>query len=191
MSSIPLHTFRQKERLRLSQRNSMLITYNLSGIWSEALIGRRSSYFFTYCLRMTEKRPQRSNVNVMNLLQNSQYSYNIFFFKKSIWVLLELALKRSQNFTIIDQEKHYIKQIYIWNHMTTGHWFISSVWSFCRWVPGGEVQGETDVFMFFRGVLWCLSHAGQELFNADWLRHRAFFLNYAALRTWLLDADWL
>ena len=34
-----------------------------------------SSYiFFTCCLRMTEKRPQRSNVNVMNLLQNSQYS---------------------------------------------------------------------------------------------------------------------
>ena len=33
---------------------------------------------------MTGKGPQSSNVNVMNLLQNSQYSQNIFFFRKSI-----------------------------------------------------------------------------------------------------------
>ena len=37
-------------------------------------------YCFTYCLQMTDKRPQRLNVNgvinVMNLLQNSHYSRN-------------------------------------------------------------------------------------------------------------------
>ena len=27
---------------------------------------------------------------------------------------------RTQTFTIVDQEKHKIKQIYIWNPMTTG-----------------------------------------------------------------------
>ena len=44
------------------------------------------------------------------------------------------------------------------------------------------MQGETDVFMFCRGVLWCLSHAGQKLLYADWLRRRAFFLNHGARR---------
>ena len=39
-----------------------------------------------------------------------------FFF----WVLLELVRKGSQNFTIIDQEKHEIKQMYIENPTTTG-----------------------------------------------------------------------
>jgi len=39
-----------------------------------------------------------------------------FFFR----VLLELVRKGSQNFTIIDQEKHKIKQIYIENPTTTG-----------------------------------------------------------------------
>ena len=35
-------------------------------------------------------------------------------------VLLELVRKGSQNFTIIDQEKHKIKQMYIENSTTTG-----------------------------------------------------------------------
>ena len=68
---------------------------------------------------MTDKRPQRSEVNAMNLLQSSQYSWNIFLFRKSIWVLLELVRRRTQNFTLIDQEKQKIKQIDNWNPMTT------------------------------------------------------------------------
>ena len=70
--SSPLGTFRQEERVRLSDRNSILMTYNLSGIWSGTLIGRRSSYvvFLLFTNWQTkDKRPQRSNVNVMNLLQ--------------------------------------------------------------------------------------------------------------------------
>ena len=62
-------------------------------------------YCFTYCLGVTDKRPQRSNVNMMNLLQNSQYFQNIFFFRKASEVLLELVRKRSRDFTIINQEK--------------------------------------------------------------------------------------
>ena len=42
--SSPLGTFRAEERLRLSDRNSILIKLNLSGIRSEALIGQQSSY---------------------------------------------------------------------------------------------------------------------------------------------------
>ena len=37
-------TFREEERLRLSDRKSILMMQNLSGIQSEALIGRRSSF---------------------------------------------------------------------------------------------------------------------------------------------------
>ena len=47
----------------------------------------------------------------------SQSSWNIFFFRRSIWVLLELVRRRTQNVTIIDQEKHKIEQIYVWNPM--------------------------------------------------------------------------
>ena len=44
----------------------------------------------------------------MNLLQNSQYSWNIFFFRRSIRILLELVHRTTQNFAIIDEEKHKI-----------------------------------------------------------------------------------
>ena len=38
-----LEMFRQEERLRLSDINSILMPLNLSGIWSAALIGLNSS----------------------------------------------------------------------------------------------------------------------------------------------------
>ena len=73
----------QKRRLRLSDRNSILMTYNLSVIWSGALIGRRSSYpilIISYCLRMTNKRQKATKVkskrDELNVLKNSQYSWN-------------------------------------------------------------------------------------------------------------------
>ena len=63
-------TFRVEERLRLSDRNSIQMTQNLSRIRSEALIGRRCSFIvlaIVYEWQTKYKRPQRSNVNVMNL----------------------------------------------------------------------------------------------------------------------------
>ena len=42
--SLPLREVSRGERARLSDRNSILMTQNLSGIRSEALIGRRSSF---------------------------------------------------------------------------------------------------------------------------------------------------
>ena len=70
---------------------------------------------------MTEKRQEvtkRSNVNARNLLQNRQYSWSVFLFRRSIWVSLELVHRRSQNFTIIDREKHTIEQHFTWNQVT-------------------------------------------------------------------------
>ena len=63
-------TFREEERLWLSERNSILMTQNLSRIWSEELIGQRSSVTVStivYEWQTKDKRRQRSNVNVMNL----------------------------------------------------------------------------------------------------------------------------
>ena len=47
------------------------------------------------------KRPQRSKVNAMNLLQRSIFLE--FVFTRSIWGLLELNSRRTQNFTIINK----------------------------------------------------------------------------------------
>ena len=63
-------TFCEEERLRLSDRNSILMTLNLSGIWSEELIGWQSSFIvlaIVYEWQTKGKRLQRSNVNAMNL----------------------------------------------------------------------------------------------------------------------------
>ena len=47
----------------------------VSGIWSGALISRRSSYIALPILFSNEsQKATKSSVNVMNLLQNSQYS---------------------------------------------------------------------------------------------------------------------
>ena len=133
-------TFREEEPLWLSDRNSILMMQNLSRIRSDAPIGGQSTFIVlvVYKWQIKDKRPQRSNVNTMNLKQNSQYLWNIVFSSRSIWVLLELIHRWTQHFSKIDQEKCKIEQICIWNPMTTGllcnHWFTSSVWNFCCWV---------------------------------------------------------
>ena len=83
-------------------------------------LSRSSIYCFSYCLRRTDKRQTVTWVNAMDLLQYSPFSWNIFFFGRGIWVLLELVRRRKQNFTIIDQERHKIEQINIWSPLTTG-----------------------------------------------------------------------
>ena len=94
-------------------RRQIFHTYdvNLSGVQSLALIGQRSSYIvlaIVYEWQTKDKRLQRWNVNAMNLKQNSHYLWNIFFSRRSIWVLLELLRSWTQHFTKIDQEKRFI-----------------------------------------------------------------------------------
>ena len=55
----------------------------------------------------------------MNLLQNSQYSWNILFSRRSIWVLLKFVHRWTQTYQNWPGE-HKIEQICIWNPMTTG-----------------------------------------------------------------------
>ena len=83
----------------------------------------------------------------MSLLENSQYSWNIFLFRRSIQVLQELVRSRTQNFAIIDQEKHKIEQIAFETPWLLDKlcklWLTSSVWNFSRW-GADDPSGETS-----------------------------------------------
>ena len=67
---------------------------------------------------MTDKRQKAikvtckpgGNLDESTTKRSMLYSWNIFLFRENIWVLLELVCNRTQNFTIIDQEKHEVKK---------------------------------------------------------------------------------
>ena len=63
-----------------AHQQQKLHTDDVFGIWSGALIGRRSSYIvlaIVYEWQTKDRRPQRSKVSAMNLKQNCQHSWNI------------------------------------------------------------------------------------------------------------------
>ena len=81
----------------------------------------------------------------MNLSENSQFSLNIFLFRRRNWVLLELVRRRTQNSTKLDQEEQKIEQICFLprDYRQLKHWFTSSAWNLCRWrayVSPGETS---------------------------------------------------
>ena len=143
LASSPSGSFYQEGPQRLGDRNSILMMENLFRIWSGDLIGWHSSYIVLAIVldwQTQDKHSQSPNVNTMNLQKNSQYFWNMFFFRRSIWVFLEFVHRKKQNFNIFDLEKHKIEQICIWNPMTTWlimwrcqRWFSSSVWIFPHW----------------------------------------------------------
>ena len=69
---------------------------------------------------MTDKRQKvtRSNVNKIYPLQNSQYLWNMFFFRWSIWVFLHLLHKNSR-------KKHKLANLHLWPFMRKGGLWIS------------------------------------------------------------------
>ena len=76
---------------------------------------------------------------MINLDQNSQYLWNIFFFRRSIWAFWN-SFTDEHNTFIPKSTKRSIKL----NKFAFGtpwvqdllckHWFTSSVWNFCHWV---------------------------------------------------------
>ena len=60
---------------------------------------------------MTDKRPQRSNANTMNLPTVNIHGIYSSLQEALFWVLLELACRRTQNFTKNDLEKPKSEQI--------------------------------------------------------------------------------
>ena len=93
-------------------------TVNIPGIYVVVQFYPRFKFYFPLFWGM---------IMIMSLKQGEikfkpriKLHHNIFLFEKSIWVLVELVRSGTQNFTIIDQEKRKIKQICIWNPMTTG-----------------------------------------------------------------------
>ena len=98
--------------------------------------------------------------------ENKRSLFLEYIFRRSIWDLPELVLRRTQNLTIIDLEKHKIEQIYIRNFMTTGFATLTLIYiismeflsqrrkrpSCLNDLSGGE-RGEQAVFgtcMFYR-----------------------------------------
>ena len=72
---------------------------------------------------MTDKRQKATKFKCNHdesITTQSVFFEYILLSKLFFRVLLELFRQGSQNFTIIDQEKHKIKQIYIENPTTTG-----------------------------------------------------------------------
>ena len=72
---------------------------------------------------MTDKRQKATKFKCKrdeSITKQSVFLEYILLSKFFSRVSLELFRKRSQNFAIIDQEKHKIKQIYFENPTTTG-----------------------------------------------------------------------
>ena len=72
---------------------------------------------------MTDKRQKATKFKCKrdeSITKQSVFLEYILLSKFFFRVLLELVRKGSQNFTIIDQEKHKIKEMYIENPTTTG-----------------------------------------------------------------------
>ena len=117
------------------------MTWNLSGIQSKELLGRRSSYIIlaiVYEWQTKDKRPQSSNVNAKNLWQNNQCLWNIVFSRRSIWDLLELVGRWTQHLPK-STRRHVKLDKFIFGtpwlpDLLCKHWFASSVWNLCRWV---------------------------------------------------------
>ena len=157
-------TFREEERLRLSDRNSIQMTQNLPRIRSEALIGRRSSLIVldtVYKWQTKDKRPQRLNLNAMNLQQNSQYLEEAFEFSWSSFADEDNTFPKPTRRNLV-LNKFAFGTPWL-PDLLYKHWFTSSVWNFFRWVAdvpprkaslSGDEGGETSAA---HRLLWMLS----------------------------------
>ena len=101
-------------------------TNDIKSVWNLVRSSDWSTYqvyCFNDCLQMTDKRQKATKFKCKrdeSITKQSVFLEYILLSKFFFRVLLELFRKGSQNFTIIDQEKHKIKQIYIENLTTTG-----------------------------------------------------------------------
>ena len=101
-------------------------TNDIKSVWNLVRSSDWSTYqlyCFNDCLRMTDKRQKATKFKCNrdeSITTQSVFFEYILLSKLFFRVLLELFRQGSQNFTIIDQEKHKIIQIYIENPTTTG-----------------------------------------------------------------------
>ena len=163
------------------------VPINLRRCWP-----REFKHSIVYEWQTKDKRPQRSNVNVVNLLQNSQYFTDIFFFRKSIAVEHKTSTKsirrniKSNKFTFGTQ----------WlPDLLCKHWFTSSVWNFCRW--GADVPPYICWMQFFRvnsdiqllPTIPTPCHLSVIMFSLpQWFLGRYHISNYTT--TWEISAVW-
>ena len=140
-------------------------TDDVKSVRNPTLIGQQASYIvlaIVYEWQTKDKRLQRSNVNMMNLQQNSQYLWNIISTKEAFkfcWSFFtgeDNTLPKSTKRSLLKIEQN----LHLEPHdMTTEslckHWLLSWVWNFCHWVAdvpphetstSVEERGETAVF---------------------------------------------
>ena len=94
----------------------------------------RKADWSTELLRMTYTRQRVTKVKC----KRDEVKIGGIYSRGSVWVLLKLIHRWTQHFSKIDQEKRKIEQIWMWTpwlpDILCKHWFMSSVWNFCRWV---------------------------------------------------------
>ena len=141
---------------------------------------------------MTDKRQKATKVkckcNESITKQNSQYLWNIFFSGRSSWVLLELFADEHNTFPKLTRRNVKLNKFAFrtpWlPDLLCKHWFLSSVWNFCRhWVAGippcesSKKQGQTAVFTGYRDT-------GQWETKPLWTTHYAKFLQMHKFYVW-------
>jgi len=108
-TSSPLGRFRKEERLRRK-----ICRESGQELW---LVDIEVYIVSAYCLQMTNKRQKAMKVKCkLGRKRDESTSFRIYSSLEAASVFRNWT----QTFTIVDQEKHKIKQIYIWNPMTTG-----------------------------------------------------------------------
>ena len=89
---------------------------------------------FSYCLRMTDKRQKAAKVKCKHdesREQNSQYLWNIVFSRRSIWDAHNTLPKSTRRNVKLNKFAFGTPWLL---DLLCKHWFISSLWNFCRWV---------------------------------------------------------
>ena len=94
-------------------------TNDIKSVWNLVRSSDWSTYYL-YCFNDRQKATKFKCKRDESITKQSVFLEYILLSKFFFRVSLELFRKRSQNFTIIDQEKHKIKQIYFENPTTTG-----------------------------------------------------------------------
>ena len=102
---------------------------------------------------MTDKRQKATKVKCKReeSLAKQSIFWNIIFSRRSIWVLLELVGRWTQQYTLPKSTRRHVKlDKFIFGtpwlpDLLCKRWFASSVWNFCRWVADVPLRGMSPV----------------------------------------------
>ena len=152
-------TFREEEeRLQLSERNSILMTQNLSGIRSEALIGRRSSFIVLAIVYEWQTKDGKGQMKTRRICNKTVDMWGIQSSPEEAFEFCRSSFADEHNaFPKLTRRNVKLNKFAFgipWlPDLLCKHWFTSSLWNFCRWVAdvppretslSGDERGETS-----------------------------------------------